>query len=74
MISLSLHHANGSVQCRAPYFLFLYRKTEVYSGIHVFLFFFCSKTFVDELEDGHANRTTNLLFVPHQLRRVRLGP
>ena len=25
-------------------------------------------------EDGHANRTTNKMFVPHQLRRVRLGP
>ena len=24
------------------------------------------------LEDGHANRTTNLMFVPHQLRRVKM--
>ena len=28
--------------------------------------------FIDELEDYHANRTTNLLFVPHQLRMVKL--
>ena len=28
--------------------------------------------FIDELEDCHANLTTNLMSVPHQLRRVKL--
>ena len=31
------------------------------------------KRFIDKLEDCHANRTSNLMLVPHQLRRVRFG-
>ena len=31
------------------------------------------RVLVDEVMDGHANRTTNKMFVPHQLLRTRLG-